>query len=520
MADSNALAGDPSSTSRDAMKPKRRISPFRMIRFIPFLSGQALVLVSTTLKHYILGPEKPSWDLPTALFTNSVRTAAKYKPSKPPTIKGLRKFTDLDKFLPTPKGLLLSPYEVPVKTRGIQGFLAEADKAEDGSRVIPGEWVVDERLWTGRSTPGQALSDRVVLYLHGGAYMVMSAATHRPLTLQISRRFRCRVLAVNYRLAPETPFPGAIYDAVSTYLHMTEDLGIPPENIIVGGDSAGGGLSMATLLALRDAGLPRMAGGMLLSPWLDLSHGSGSHDTNGAYDYIVAPLEPESHGPINPVKFYLGDKEEEYLYHPYASPLFADVHDLPPLLIQSGDAEVLRDESTLLAHKLAKAGNKVVHEVYQDAIHVFQMIRTFEASKKALDNMREFAETLPCKPFDTATVDAAINKNIISKEKKQEEEMDAEPAKEASFAAGQAAQSLGNSQEKVNKVKRQPVFYFAKQYKDAVLPTSRKGIEGRHPALVKDYTENGPAQRTAFWCAIRNPGGRRGLFTRREGAHL
>ncbi|KAK0545864.1 hypothetical protein OC846_005504 [Tilletia horrida] len=240
------------------------------------------------------------------------------------------------------------------------------------------------------SGSGKPKRERIIYYIHGGAYFVMSAATHRPLTISLSKYAECRVFAINYRLAPGTKFPGALHDCVSGWFRLVEDLGIPPQNIVLGADSAGGGLALALLCYLRDEKYELPAGAMLFSPWVDLTLSCDSWDTNSKYDYLSMP---PSGNHMNPVHAYLGDNIETYLTHPYASPLFADLHGLPPLLIQCGDAEVLRDEGTLLAHKASLAGVSVRHELYEDCVHVFQAFLFLDASRKALQSARHFMRT-------------------------------------------------------------------------------------------------------------------------------
>ncbi|KAG5219947.1 alpha/beta-hydrolase [Salix suchowensis] len=229
--------------------------------------------------------------------------------------------------------------------------------------------------------------ERVILYIHG---------------------------ALDYRLAPESRFPGPLHDAATGYLRLVEDLHIPPENIVIAGDSAGGGLTLALLMYLRDNAYPLPAGAILISPWVgkyqiicrlqifpdrhafcvsDLTMSCESWESNSRYDVIPIP-NPGDH--LDPVSAYLGEHMERFLTHPYASPLFGDFGGLPPLLIQSGDAEVLRDEITLLAHKATLAGVNVRHELYEDAIHVFQLYPFLNASRRAFTSAREFVrKTLP-----------------------------------------------------------------------------------------------------------------------------
>ena len=235
-------------------------------------------------------------------------------------------------------------------------------------------------------------------------------------------------------MAPETCFPGPLHDVVCAYLRLVEDLHIPPENIIICGDSAGGGLSLALLMYLRDNGYTLPSGAILLSPWVgeylgffvkffaiiqpfivDLTMSCESWDSNAPYDVVPFPTA-DNH--MNPIALYLGENIEMYLTHPYASPLFGDFKDLPPLLIQAGDAEVLRDEIILLAHKATLAGVQVKHELYEDAvsflsisfpngflsghdqIHVFQAYPFLDASHHSFESMRNFVhKVLPeCQP--------------------------------------------------------------------------------------------------------------------------
>ncbi len=165
---------------------------------------------------------------------------------------------------------------------------------------------------------------------------------------------------------------------------MLDDLHIPPSNILLAGDSAGGGLCLALLMYLRDNNYPLPAGAILMSPWVggftlfccsgnsclltgvvDLTRSCDSWDSNASFDIVPIPANGDH---LDPVACYLGSNMERYLTHPYASPLFGDFTSLPPLLIQAGESEVLRDEVTLLAHKATLAGVRIMHELYEDAV--------------------------------------------------------------------------------------------------------------------------------------------------------
>jgi acetyl esterase/lipase len=237
---------------------------------------------------------------------------------------------------------------------------------------VKAEWV---------TAPG-ADAGRAVLYLHGGGYVIGSINTHRDLAARISRAAKARVLLIDYRLAPEHPFPAAVEDSVAAYRYML-DQGLKASRIVVSGDSAGGGLTVATLVAIRDAKLPTPAGGACLSPWTDLEGLGDSMKTKADVDPMVnkeALLEMAAH--------YLADQNPR---NPLAAPLYADLAGLPPLLIQVGTAETLLDDSTRLAERARKAGVKVTFEPWEDMIHVFQVFAPMlEEGQQAIDKIGEF----------------------------------------------------------------------------------------------------------------------------------
>ncbi|GAA5880004.1 hypothetical protein JCM1840_005287 [Sporobolomyces johnsonii] len=406
------------------MKGEQPMTLARLWEYVPFFARQSTSLTKAFLQHHLYGPPKPSWGVELTLFTTFLREVASY--SHLSSLARLRSVIELGSLLPTPKDGIVTPISFRVKRRNLRGFLADADAKETGSREITGEWVTNKRLWRkmtrewtlakGREAAGGeqrkegAAVDKaanasargggdgkqgmVCLYLHGGAYYMFSVETHRLLTIAVSRYCEARVFAINYRLAPETRFPGQLHDAVSAYMRLTVDLKIPAENIIIAGDSAGGGLALATLMYLRDEGYPLPAGAIVMSPWVDLTMSCESWTTNRPYDYLPNPRAEDDH--FHPVKCLLGDGIAEYLTHPYASPLFGDFTGLPPMLIQAGDAEVLRDEITLLAHKASLAGVQVEHEIFEDCVHVFQAFTFLEASRKSFQSQRTFVKhTLP-----------------------------------------------------------------------------------------------------------------------------
>jgi monoterpene epsilon-lactone hydrolase len=202
-----------------------------------------------------------------------------------------------------------------------------------------------------------------LVYLHGGGYGLGSIATHRALVSRLSQATGLRALAVGYRLAPEDPFPAAVEDAVAVYRSLLDD-GVPPERLVVAGDSAGGGLAMATMVALRDIGGRLPAAAVCLSPWVDLEVSSDPTTVVADADPMVTREELQRMAGL-----YLAGADPR---SPLASPLHAELHGLPPLLVQVGTAETLLDDSLRLAERVRTAGGDVTLEPWRDMIHVWQ----------------------------------------------------------------------------------------------------------------------------------------------------
>jgi acetyl esterase/lipase len=229
-----------------------------------------------------------------------------------------------------------------------------AEPVEAGG--VPAEWV---------RVPSSA-PDRVLLYLHGGSYTIGSPRSHRALVAQIARAAGVRALVLDYRLAPEHLFPAAVEDATAAYRWLLAQ-GILPERIVIAGDSAGGGLTLATALALRDAGDPLPAALVCLSPWTDLAATGASLQTRARLDPSLAPDGLAAAG-----QRYVGPGGD--VRAPLASPLYADLRGLPPLLIQVGDYEILLDDSTRLAERARAAGVGVTLDVWPEMWHVFESL--------------------------------------------------------------------------------------------------------------------------------------------------
>lgn len=231
------------------------------------------------------------------------------------------------------------------------------------------------------SAPG-ADPNRAILYLHGGGYVIGSINTHRSLAGRLSRAAKARVLLIDYRLAPENPHPAAVEDAVAAYRWMLAQ-GLKPSRIAVAGDSAGGGLTVATLVAIRDAKLPMPAAGVPMSPWVDMEAIGESMTTKAAADPIV-----QKKGLLEMAKAYLGGKDPRT---PLAAPLYANLSGLPPLLIQVGTAETLLDDAGRLAERARKAGVSVTYEPWENMIHVWQIFAPMlDEGKQAIERIGEF----------------------------------------------------------------------------------------------------------------------------------
>ena len=235
---------------------------------------------------------------------------------------------------------------------------------------VAAEWI---------EAPGADLG--ALLYLHGGAYALGLTNVHRDLAARLARATRLRGLAIDYRLAPEHPFPAALEDATTAY-HWLLAQGVEPSRIILGGDSAGGGLALATLVALRDAGSPLPAGAVCLSPWTDLAHSGASIRSKARVDPM---LSPESS--VRYAGYYAGERA---LTSPLISPLYADLKGLPPLLFQVGTDEILLDDARRCAEKAREAGGKVTLEVWEGMFHVFQTVSFLPETKKAVQRLAEF----------------------------------------------------------------------------------------------------------------------------------
>ncbi|MEM7037581.1 MAG: alpha/beta hydrolase [Bacteroidota bacterium] len=230
--------------------------------------------------------------------------------------------------------------------------------------------------------PRNANHDKVILYLHGGGYAVGSTQTHRALVGEIAKQAGYCALIPEYRLAPENPYPAAIEDALWCYQWLLET-GHAPENIIFAGDSAGGGLAMATLLGAQERDLPMPAAAVLIAPWVDLTISQESILKNIDRSPMLYLREMKAWA-----QNYAGDMPLDF---PLISPMYADLAGLPPLLIQVSDAEVLIDEDTILAERAKAAGVEVDFQVFHGLMHVWHIYWRYVAeAREAISKITDF----------------------------------------------------------------------------------------------------------------------------------
>jgi acetyl esterase/lipase len=237
--------------------------------------------------------------------------------------------------------------------------------------------------WT--ATP-DADRGKVVLYLHGGGYVIGSLDSHRHVVAEMGRAARARALALDYRLAPEHPFPAAVDDSLAAYRFLLAN-GVAAGGITIAGDSAGGGLVVAAMLAIRDAGLPQPACGWTVSPWVDMEAIGDSMVSKAATDPTV-----QKAGILDMAKQYLNGADPR---SPLAAPLYADLRGLAPLLIQVGAAEVLLDDSIRLAQLAGAADVAVDLQIWPEMIHVWHIYHPeLAAGRRAIAAGGEFARAM------------------------------------------------------------------------------------------------------------------------------
>jgi acetyl esterase/lipase len=239
---------------------------------------------------------------------------------------------------------------------------------------VPAEWICAPAPFP----------DRIILYLHGGAYNSGSIASHRSLVANIATAAQARVLIIEYRLAPESPFPAAVEDTVAAYRWLMASAAAP-EKIVVAGDSCGGGLALALVISLRETGEPVPGAIVCLSPWTDLTCTGESWATNRSRELLIDPGSLKQ-----AAKLYLGDSDPQT---PLASPLYADLTGLPPLLVQVGSDELLLSDAASLAERAEAAGVDVTLEVWEGMPHEWHFAaRILPEARQAIDRIGVFVD--------------------------------------------------------------------------------------------------------------------------------
>lgn len=248
------------------------------------------------------------------------------------------------------------------------------DVVADG---VPAEWQVIP----------EAKDDRVLLYFHGGGMIILSPKSHRLLTIEIAKLTKMRVLSVAYRRAPEHPHPAPLEDCVKAY-HWLLSKGFKPKNIVIAGDSAGGNLTLTTLIKLRDEGSPLPAGAVVIAPHTDHTANSKTIYENAETDPILGDIGVFWWSPV----FLAGADPTD----PLISPVFADLSGLPPILIQVSTSEMLYDNSTRLLERAKAAGVDATLQEWKDTIHVFQGfgLHDLPEAREALNKIGEFIQSL------------------------------------------------------------------------------------------------------------------------------
>ena len=265
------------------------------------------------------------------------------------------------KFGSIPPGITVSSLTIPLLPEGLSAEWIHLE----GSPISPSS------------------SDRVIFYTHGGGYVTGNCVDHRMHVAKFVQSTGTGALLYDYRLAPEHPFPAAVQDTLAAYRWLL-DQGVSPANIIIVGESAGGGLCLASLLAIRDQGLPLPSAGVALSPWIDLTCTSNSYETNARRDIST----PGSWYVWS--RYYVGPNDP---CHPWISPVYGDLHGLPPILIEVGDHEIMLDDSLRFAEKARAAGVDIHLKIWEGMVHCFPLLAPmFPEATQAWDETIEFIQ--------------------------------------------------------------------------------------------------------------------------------
>ncbi len=268
---------------------------------------------------------------------------------------------------------------IPALREQTEKMAARLGKQPEGVSFEP---VTDSPVYAEWVIPEGCPQDRMVLYFHGGGFVMGSAVSHRGIVSGFTKRLGIKALTFDYRLAPEHPAPAAAQDGAAMYRYVLK-LGYQPSRIIFAGDSAGGGIALSTLLLLKDEGDPMPGACALFSPCTDMTLSGESQVTRLKADPCTPKGANETY-----LGYYVGDGDPR---HPYASPLFGELSGLPPMIIQVGDDETLRDDSTRFAKRAQEEGVLVKLHVWEGMFHCFPLLAPmFREATQALDESCEF----------------------------------------------------------------------------------------------------------------------------------
>jgi monoterpene epsilon-lactone hydrolase len=307
-----------------------------------------VVQVAVRLRRAVRGPLRPSWDLPFETWATVLRAYA---------LQSIR----------LPLGAQRRIASAVIRSSRPRAMSYEKVRAGG----VPAEWF----------RPDGCDESRVLLYLHGGGYSIGSIDSHRDPVSRLCRAAGARGLVIDYRLAPEHPFPAQLDDALAAYRWLLER-GVDPARIVVAGESAGAGLTLSLLLALREARIPMPAAAVCASPWSDLEMRGASMKSNARYDYLSREILAE---------YARRFVQERDLRNPLANAHHADLRGLPPLLVVAGGAEVLLDDARDLAARARDAGVDVTLDVEADMIHAWILFSSaFARARTSLERIARF----------------------------------------------------------------------------------------------------------------------------------
>ncbi|KAG0299134.1 hypothetical protein BGZ98_010309 [Dissophora globulifera] len=427
-----------------------------------YLLPKIPLLVGATVSHYTSGPLKPSWSYKFTITMAMAKAFAAHMDDVP--LKHTQKMSQLnDKYAPVHQGAIATESSVPNSYRDMAAEYVDAILNQQGidAARLGWDWKNDPHAekplrgeWTETKVKNDDFSEgRTILYLHGGGYMLCSIRTHRWATWHMARKSGARVFAVNYRLAPDSPFPAAVHDALSAYLYLLEPPAdadfapVDPKNIVIMGDSAGGGLTFATMLAIRDAGLPMPAGIVTWSPWLDLLCSMPSVIENTSTDYL--PPDGFTHGgqsslkklakivlaadgvdddtllqSLPEVQHYTNNR---LLHCKYVSPLLEDnLEGTCPIMMIAGDAEMLRDEAIAFARKHVDAATPIQLSIYDDMPHVFQMFGFLPSARHSLRASGDFVKRVTIGGLGAENTTSLERVNVSGERRPLEDEANAD----------------------------------------------------------------------------------------------